>query len=850
MGQDVTDHSPEPSRSAVPDIWGSVPQRNKYFTGREDLLTRLRRQAGATCVAIVPQALYGLGGVGKTQLAIEYAYRYADEYQVVWWVPADQVGLIRSALAALAPRLGLTDIPPGRVEEAVAAVLDALRRGKPFDRWLLVFDNADQPELIREFMPHGPGHVIVTSRNRGWDRLVEALEVDVFSREESLNYLQRRVEAIARADADRLAEELGDLPLALDQAAALLAETAMTANVYLDLLAEESDRILGENPAPSGYPLPVAAAWSLSVIRLREQTPYALELLQRCAFFGPAPIPLDLLDRGRYVLNPPLQDTLRDPILMSRAIRALGRYSLARIDNYRRTLQVHRIIQRLIRNELDEEVQFAMRHEVHVLLAAGDPGDPDNIGNWPKYAELLAHVGPAGVVTCRTDFVRRLAQNIVRYLYVSGNYNSALTSADKALAQWTADSGQDDQYVLIMARLKAQVLRAVGRYQEAYELADKTFERMRAVLGHDHEETLILMNGLCVDRRARGDFKGSLELTKASLERHRAVFGYDHPRTFAAMNNLAEDLELNSEYAAARKLHQELYEEKLMFYLGDNHPVVLLTLNALARVMREEGHFLEAQETARRAYAAYKDLVQQHALPEGHPWVIQQVVDFSTALRAAGAYTESLELAQDAYDRYKRAFGPQHAATVAAAFNLANAQRTSRNLEHAGQLLAMTEKQCTSVFGDGHPYTLASALNVSIINRQQGETEIACSRLTEVHAALSLSLGTNSHPALICAVNLANALADLGNVAGAVNLGEEILPQLIALLGANHPHTLTCAANLAFDLRTTGQTEKAVDLANDTLARYRQCLGDEHPEVKTAAAGERQDLSVEVPILF
>jgi tetratricopeptide (TPR) repeat protein len=840
--------------TTAPYIWGNVPQRNKNFTGREDLLRELERRAGALrgspFTAIIPQALYGLGGVGKTQLAIEYAYRYANKYQVVWWVPADQIALIRSTLAALAPRLGLTEIPPGRIEDSVAAVLDSLRRGEPFDRWLLVFDNADQPEPIREFMPHGPGHVIVTSRNRGWDRFVEALEVNIFTRDESLSYMQRRVKGITRADADRLAEELGDLPLALDQAAALLTEMVMTVDVYLHLLAEESDRILGENPAPSDYPLPVAAAWSLSVTRLQEQTPYAMELLQRCAFFGPAPIPLDQLDRGRYVLDPPLRDTLRDPILMSRAIRALGRYSLVRIDNFRRTLEVHRIIQRLIRNELDAKDQFAMRHEVHLLLAASDPGDPDDIKNWSKYAELLGHVGPSEVVTCRTDFVRRLAQNIVRYLYISGNYSSALTSADKALAQWTADSGEDDQYVLIMARLKAQVLRAVGRYQEAYELAHQTFELMRTVLGEDHEETLILMNGLCVDRWAHGDFKGSLELTKTSLERHRRVFGNEHPRTFAAMNNLAVDFELNGQYAEARKLNEELYEEKLVFYLGDGHPQVLVTLNALARVMREEGYFLEAREKAARAYQGFKDLIQQYVLPEGHTWVMQQVVDFSTALRAAGTDPESLELAYDAYDRYKRAFGPQHASTLAAAFNLANAQRVSGDLEHASQLLETTEKQCSSVFGDDHPYTLASAINLNIINRRRGETETARRRLTEIHAALSQSLGANSHPALICAVNLVNALADLGNVAEAVNLGEEILQQLIALLGADHPHTLTCAANLALDLKTAGETEKAADLANDTLARYRRRLGDEHPEVQAVAAGERQDLGIEVPVLF
>jgi tetratricopeptide (TPR) repeat protein len=851
----------------VPEIWGNVPQRNKNFTGREDLLEELRRRAGvaartgaagvtgqpeasATATAILPQALYGLGGVGKTQLAIEYAYLYAGNYQLVWWIPAEQIALVRSALAALAPRLGITGIPPGRVEDLVAAVIDALRRGKPYDRWLLVFDNADQPELIREYMPPGPGHVMVTSRNRGWSRHVHALQVDVFSRDESLAYLQGRVEGITLADAERLAEELGDLPLALEQAAALLAETVMTASVYLDLLAEESDRVLGENPPPADYPVPVAAAWSLSVTRLREQTPYAMQLLQLCAFFGPAPISLDLLDRGRYVLEPPLRDVLRDRILMGRAIRALGRYSLAKIDNYRRTLEVHRIIQRLIRNELDAEVQSAMRHDVHLLLAASDPGDPDDFENWPKYAELLTHENPAQLVTSEVSEVRRLEQNIVRYLYVTGDYKSALAAANKALEQWTEDSGEGSEYVLIMSRLKAQVLRAVGRYHEAYELAKDTFEKMRELLGVDHEETLILMNGLCVDLRVQGDFKGSLELMRTSVEQHRAVFGTDHPRTFAAANNLAEDLELNSDYAAARKLYEELYQEKRAVYISDNHPQVLLTLNAVARAMREEGYFLEAREKARQAYNGYRDLVRQHTLPEGHPMVMLQVVDFSTASRAAGTDPESLALAQEAYEAYRRAFGTQHAATLAASFNLGNAQRIVGELESARQLLITTEKQCNVVFGEDHPYTLASALNLSIIYRRQGDAESAVNRLTEIRSALVQSLGPKAHPALICAVNLANALSDVGDAGAAVKVNEETHPQLAELLGADHPHTLTCAANLALDLRKLGEAQRADDLARDTVARYRQRLGDDHPEVRAAAAGERQDLGIEVPVLF
>ncbi len=849
----MTSEGPEPPRLPVPEIWGNVPPRNKNFTGRQEMLADLRQRAGVTpATAVLPQALHGIGGVGKTQLAIEYAYHFADQYQVIWWIPADQIALVRSTLAALAPRLGLTGIAPGRVEDAVTAVYDALRRGKPYDRWLLVFDNADQPELIRELMPPGTGHVIVTSRNRGWAEVVNAVEVDVFTRDESRQYLRRRVAGIKQEDADRLADELGDLPLALEQAAALLAQTVMTVDDYLGLLAEESDRVLGESPPPSDYPLPVAAAWSLSVSRLREQAPYALELLQRCAFFGPAPIPLELLDRGKFVLDPPLKDTLRDPILMSRSIRSLGRYSLARIDNFRRTLEVHRIIQRLIRNELDPDTRFGMRHEVHLLLAASDPGNPDDIKDWPKYAELLGHVDPAEVVACRTDDVRQLAQNIVRYLYMTGNFTSALASADRALAQWTKDSdeGENNKYVLIMTRLKVQVLRALGRYKESYALAVKTLERMQTVLGEDHEETLILRNGFCVDLRARGDFKGSLQFTQKTLEGHLSTFGNESPRTLAAMNNLAEDLELNSEYTAARELNEQIYEEKRVYYHGNDDPAVLFTLNALARIMREEGHYDRAREAAQQARDGYQDLVRQHKFPESHPWVLQQAVDYSAALRAAGADAESLEVARDVHERYSRAFGRDHAGTLAAEANLGNAHRIGGDMAEAWKLMTDTVERYRLLLGDNHPYTFGSSLNLSIINRRQGQVEEARRRLEEVQEGLSRLIGSNKHPALLCTVNLATALAELGDVRAAAKLGEDTLPQLVALLGQDHPHTLTCAANLALDLKALGQTQRAEELASDTLERYRRTLGDDHPEARAVKAGERQDLGIEIPVVF
>ena len=271
----------------VPRVW-NIPARNPGFTGRDGLLAAVRDRLLAGDAAVV-QALHGMGGVGKTQLAAEYAHRFAGSYELAWWVNAEQAGLIGDQVAALGLALGC--IPPRAGMEVVRAVVLAELRAR--GRWLLVFDNAGSPADVAAWLPGGGGHVLITSREAGWAELAAPVEVDVLARAESVALLQARITGLVGADADRLAAGLGDLPLAQAQAAAFMAATGMPAGQYLGLLHARAGQLL-DQVVPGSYPRSLAAATALTADRLAADDPAAAELASLCAFLGPDPIPEDL----------------------------------------------------------------------------------------------------------------------------------------------------------------------------------------------------------------------------------------------------------------------------------------------------------------------------------------------------------------------------------------------------------------------------------------------------------------------------------------------------------------------------------------------------------------------------
>lgn len=835
----------------APEVWGKVPQRNRNFTGRKELLERLHAGIATQVTAVVPHALHGLGGVGKTQVAIEYAYLFRGEYDLVWWISADQPVLLRSSLAALAPHLGLPSATAIGIEDCASAVIDTLERGQPYSKWLLIFDNADQPEDLKDLLPKGPGHILITSRNHRWQELevVDTVAVDVFTRGESVEFLKKRVPgSIDDKDAGRLAEALGDLPLALEQAGALQAETGMRIDEYLRQLGEHATLLLGEG-RQSEYPVSMTAAWSLSVSQLKNSLPEAIELLRCCAFFGPEPIPLDVFvpvsaevgAEPLIAINPRLRTLLSNPVLLTRAINQLGRFALARIDDWSRTLQVHRLVQALLRDELDAKEQTRIRHQVHLLLAAAAiTRAPDENQNWDRYLELLAHAVPARVYSCEDPVVRKFCLDLVRYLYSSGDYKTSRTLAQQLIGEWEADPKSDARDTLTAKWHLGNVVRALG--EDTYEFNRLTLEQMTQLLGADDRVTLIQFNSYGADLRARGRFLEALNHDKESLERHRRVFGPSDRVTLRCMNNLAVDYGLVTDYDKARDLYVETLQLQHLPNSGVSPTEVLIVRSGLARTVRLTGAYEDARYLGGDAVA-----FGRINLRPDHPWTLRTAKDHSIAMRRAGSADEALELARDVYTQELHIFGPNHPDTLAAAMALANALRTTNRIEEGFGFAAEAADRYPNIYGPDHPYNHGCAVNLALLLRVRGETEAARRRDEKALEGLESNLGRNHHYSLTCALNFASDLAELGDSHGARELGEDIRMRLTALLGEDHPLTLAAAANLVFDLRAEGAGEEAEELERATTDSYARTLGLGHPDPQAFLAGRRLDFDFDPP---
>ncbi|MFG3590211.1 FxSxx-COOH system tetratricopeptide repeat protein [Streptomyces sp. NPDC047990] len=819
---------------STPTIWGNIPPRNPNFTGREELLDKLhQRLLREKATAVLPHTLHGMGGVGKSLLAVEYLYRRMTDYDLVWWIPAERTAQIALSLVELAQRLGL---PSGSdASSTVTAVLEALRVGVPHTNWILVFDNAESPESVRPFFPAGgPGNILITSRNPQWASLARPLEVDVFMREESKQLLRIRGPEISDADADRLAQELGDLPLALEQAAAWHAETGMPVDEYLRLLDEKRVDLL-RGTAPLDNPHPVIAAWNISLDRLEAKSPAAYHLLQVCSFYAPEPIARSTFMRmPPSPITPELDAALEDPIRLGQAIRDIGRYSLARFDHRTNSLQMHRLVQAALQFRMTEGDRATMRHGAHMLLVASDPNDPSNALRWDRYGALYPHVVVSGAVQSDETWVRRLVVNEVRYLRRWGDYESCLDLAMTAYSDWSGRLGEEHSQTLEMARWLAFLQFSMGRYKEAAELNAKTLEAHLRSLGPHHQDTFAALSNVAMDHRVRGAFTEALQLSDSVHQQYLQLIGPDDPETLRAAHNLGVSLRLVGSFRRAHELDQLTWRSRTQIY-GQDHIDSLSTWLGMIVDLRELG-FYDTALTYHREIAEQATTL----LGSGNPFTLSCIRFLAVALRKAGVHEEAAATAERIRAELVRRYGDRNPDSMAATLELTIHLRHQGSLEEAQRLGTEICHRYEETYGEHHPHALSASVNLAITYRLLGDATAAQYIDAMALAQLTETLGAAHPSTLVCRTNLASDHYALGDVAAALELDTETLHSSQDVFGDEHPSTLAVAANLAMDLRAVGRVEEAESRQRTTLDRLRRALGSDHPAVAQAADWEHR----------
>ena len=471
IGPAGTDAHGRSSRSSVVQRSGTgdgeqpgdtLPPPNPVFTGRDDMLAEIGRRLDGGPVAVV--AVRGLGGMGKSQVALEYAHRMrgSGRYRVAGWVRADSVVTAAEDLAAMAPLLGLAaDGPAGEVAASVVLALKSRRD------WLVVFDNAQVPGDLAGMLPAGGGHVLITSRNRAWSGIASQLDLEEFTRAESVEFMCNRSGRPEPGAAGELAGELGDLPLALAQAAAYIDARAVTISGYLALYRDPvlARRLRDEGLDSGEYPASVARTWLLTFGQLSGDRPAAVDLLRLYAFLDPDDIDLNVLAAAAAEAGTVLAAVLGDPLERAETAGALARTSLVTATAEGR-LRVHRLVQAVTRDQLDEDQFAAWSGRALSLVVAVFPGEPEDHRSWPVCASVAPHVEAATAHTeCYPDLAvtrGRLLGQLGIYLRASEQFRAALNVLERALAIDEAANGPDHPDVAITLTHLGTVQRSCG----------------------------------------------------------------------------------------------------------------------------------------------------------------------------------------------------------------------------------------------------------------------------------------------------------------------------------------------------------------------------------------------------
>lgn len=722
---------------SLPPIWNVPFLRNMLFTGRDDLLDRLAAnlRTGQPAALSQTQAISGLGGIGKTQAAIEYAYRHRQDYQAVLWARAENREAVISAYVAIAE---LLDLPEKDVQEHQLVVNAVKAWMKKHTQWLLILDNADDLTIIPEFLPPTcGGHILLTTRAQAMGRLAQRIEVATLSPEVGALFLLRRA-ALLTPDAsldqvgprDReiavyITSELDGLPLALDQAGAYIEETGCGLADYQQLYQQRRSQLLMERRGlVADHPDSVATTVSLAARKVEQTQPAAAELLRLCAFLAPDAIGEEIITQGAAHLIPLLGPTAADAFFMNQVIEVLRASSLVQRDPRNRALSIHRLVQAVVKDEMDEQTQCQW---AELAVRAVDAAFPEvEVATWPRCQRLLAHAQVCAALIDQYNFSFAEARQM---LYKAGYY-----------------------------------LEIHAQYTQAEPLLRRLLEIREQVLGRLHPDTALSLDHLAWVYWRQGRFEEAERLYQQALEIREQVLEPTHPDMAQSFSVLAGVYSDQGKYEQVEQLHQRALEIREQV-LGPTHPSTAVALRNLGWFYRLQGRYKEAELLFQRSLK-----INEQVLRPTHLNVSDDLFALGSLYNKQGEYEKAEPLLRRALEIREKMLGSTHSDIAQSLLALGWLYRNQRKYKKAEPLLHRALEICEQVLGPIHPDTAQSLFRLGSIYSDQGRYELAQPLYQRALSIFEKQLGLRHPRTLAVRSDYASLLYTMGRDAEAAQL--------------------------------------------------------------------------------
>jgi len=746
------------------------------FKGRKDFLEQLHKTLGeaehrghqrfaAITATATAATVYGLGGIGKTRAALEYAHRYADEYTALLFVQADSPSGLQQNLASLCGPMvmDLAEKDARETEVQVAAVLDWLQR---HPGWFLILDNVDTEEAataVQALLARltRAGQVVITSRLGNWEGAVETLALDVLSVEAAADFLLERTEGGSNKQGGRrkqpddaaqarvLAVELGQLALALEQAGAYIVRYKSTFAGYLEEWRQRHDRVLEWfDERIMQYPRSVAVTWQTSFDRL---TVPARQLLRLLSWLAPDPIPESLLEAGGGPFAAEFGEdsdsssttaTTPDP---RDALAELADYSLVKRSDEEPTFSVHRLVQDVTRRTLPEGEKLPCLKQALQWVNDAFVGDPQDVRSWPVLEPLILHARAIVAFADQQnvpDPTARLMNDVGLLLNQKAQFAEAEPLMRRGISIFETGLGENHPSVASALNNLAQLLQNTSRLAEAEPLMRRALAIDERSYGPDHPDVARDLNNLAHLLQATNRLDEAEPLYRRALEIDERSYGPGHPEVATSLNNLAQLL-----YATNRLVEAEsLYRQVISIFeksFGENHPNVATTLNNLAALLYITNRLAEAEPLMRRVVKVF-----EKSLGPDHPAVATALNTLAALLYASNRLAEAEPLMRRALAIDEQSYGPSHTDVARDLNNLATLLQVTNRLAEAEPLMRRALAIDEQSYGPGHPDVARDLNNLATLlqaTNRMAEAEPLMRRALEIYLNFTRTTG-HPHP--------------------------------------------------------------------------------------------------------